>query len=135
MNWIKRITLLVATSAIVMAFGFDNVNQTHKVQQEQNVAKRVSKKEFYDKLNSLDEVQLIDVRTPGEFKNGTIKGAVNYDFNSENFDALISKLDPTKPTLIFCQAGGRSAKALLKFKTLNFAYVLELEGGYSNWIR
>ena len=135
MNLIKKITLLIATTAIVMAFGFDDVNQPNTTQQVQNVAKRVSKKEFYEKLNSLDEVQLIDVRTPGEFKDGTIKGAVNYNFYAEDFDALIAQLDPTKPTLIFCKSGGRSAKALEKFSALNFSYVLELEGGYSNWIR
>lgn len=103
------------------------------VQQKEQVAKRVSKVEFKEKLKSLTEVQLIDVRTPGEYENGTIGKAINIDYRASNFEEMIGKLDKTKPVLIFCQAGGRSAKALQKFKALGFDYVLELEGGYGNW--
>lgn len=97
------------------------------------VCKRVSKTEFKSKLNSLKDVQLIDVRTPGEFQRGTIDGAINIDYTASNFTEMIGLLDKNKPTLIFCQSGGRSTAALKKFKSLGFDHVLELEGGYSAW--
>ena len=49
-----------------------------------------------------------------------------------SFESNIQKLDKTKLTLIYCQSGGRSAKALSKMKDLGFTNVLELEGGYRN---
>ncbi|MCB9225339.1 MAG: rhodanese-like domain-containing protein [Crocinitomicaceae bacterium] len=104
-------------------------------QQKTQVCKRVTKTEFNEKLNSLKDVQLVDVRTPGEFSRGTIQGAVNIDYSNPEFVNNIKKLDKTKPTLIFCQAGGRSAAALKKFEALGFEFVLELEGGYGNWAR
>lgn len=107
--------------------------QLEVVQQNDQVAKRVSKGEFKKQLGTLKDVQLIDVRTPGEYENGTIGKAVNIDFRASDFEEMIGKLDKTKPVLIFCQAGGRSAKALQKFKALEFDFVLELEGGYGNW--
>ncbi|MBD3637897.1 MAG: rhodanese-like domain-containing protein [Crocinitomicaceae bacterium] len=106
---------------------------TQEPAQSKPVIKRVSKTEFKKQLNTLKDVQLIDVRTPGEYQRGTIDGAINIDFMSSDFTSKISKLDKSKPTLIFCQSGGRSAKALYKFKQLGFEYVLELEGGYGNW--
>lgn len=101
--------------------------------QDQMVAKRVSKQEFSDYLSSHEQIQLIDVRTPGEYSEGTIKGAKNIDFYSPTFKAEIAKLDKDVPTLIFCRSGGRSAQALKIFHAEGFSNVLELEGGYLNW--
>ena len=135
MRMLRILTLAGMTLALTGAFGILDSRPNSQLQQVKQVIKRVSKKEFKEKLNTLNDVQLIDVRTPGEFKGGTIKGAINIDYNSSSFNALIAQLDKTKPTLIFCHSGGRSAKALQKFKLINFEYVLELEGGYSAWIK
>lgn len=101
--------------------------------QDAHTAKRVSKQEFKDYLDKHDHVQVIDVRTPGEYAGGTIDGAQNIDFYNPDFKKEIAKLDKDVPTLIFCRSGGRSAKALQMFKAEGFDYVLELEGGYLNW--
>ena len=105
------------------------------LQNKEQVCKRVSKTEFKEKLGSLEDVQLIDVRTAGEYQKGTIENAINIDYTASNFVEMINMLDKTKPTLIFCQAGGRSAAALKKFRAQGFVYVLELEGGYGSWNR
>ena len=97
------------------------------------ISKRVSKAEFTKVMNESPDAQLIDVRTPGEYTNGKINDAVNIDFFDAEFENNLNKLDKTKLTLIYCQSGGRSAKALSKMKELGFVHVLELEGGYSRW--
>ena len=129
--------LMLAVCLIVLNVGFADVTKSATFQQDEHhhLAKRVSQSEFKEKLKSLKDVQLIDVRTEREFKAGTIDGAVNIDFNSEDFKMLISKLDRSKPTLIFCHSGGRSAQALKQFAALHFDYVLELEGGYAKWVQ
>jgi rhodanese-related sulfurtransferase len=45
----------------------------------------------------------------------------------------ISKLDKEQPFLIYCAAGGRSAKAGALMQSLGFKKVYELKGGYRNW--
>lgn len=112
---------------------FSNTVLAQGIEQSAQTIKRVTKTEFKDYLDKHDKVQLIDVRTPGEFGGGTIDGAKNIDFNNPNFKSEIAKLDKDVPTLIFCRSGGRSAKALQIFKAEGFDYVLELEGGYLNW--
>lgn len=130
----KKITIaLVLTVSIIGWSQLNSFEAVNQIEQSEKTVKRVSKKEFKEKLAKLEDVQLIDVRTPGEFKGGTIKGAKNIDFRSENFETEISKLDKSKPVMIFCQAGGRSARALTQFEELGFTFVLELEGGYGNW--
>lgn len=95
--------------------------------------KRVSKTEFISYLDSHDNAQLIDVRTPGEFAGGNIEGSVNIDFNGSTFEQDIQTLDKNAPVLIYCRSGGRSAQALKIFEANGFTNVLELEGGYMNW--
>ena len=48
----------------------------------------------------MDEVQLVDVRTPEEFSEGYIKNAQNIDFNSPTFDQDILKLNKEKYNLV-----------------------------------
>ena len=67
----------------------------------------VEKEDFQILLNK--DVQLIDVRTPNEYSSGFIANAENINFKSKNFLSQISKLDKSKPLLLYCSAGGRSA--------------------------
>jgi rhodanese-related sulfurtransferase len=97
------------------------------------VLKRISQKEFMNVLKRDASVQLIDVRTPNEFRVGKISEAINVDFLNPSFESEIQELNKSKLTLIYCQSGGRSANALKKMKHLGFSNVLELKGGYENW--
>ncbi|MDO6597912.1 rhodanese-like domain-containing protein [Oceanihabitans sp. 2_MG-2023] len=84
-------------------------------------------------LLKMDQVQLVDVRTPKEFKTGYIETAQNIDFYSPTFDADILKLDKRKPVLLYCKSGGRSAKCAKKLEEAGFTKIYDLEGGISRW--
>ena len=81
----------------------------------------------------MDEVQLVDVRTPEEFSEGYIKNAQNIDFNSPTFDQDILKLNKEKPVMLYCHSGGRSAKCAQKLKDAGFKKIYDLKGGISKW--
>lgn len=102
-------------------------------QSQNDGLRRISQQEFKNVLAENPECQLIDVRTPEEFWNGKIPNAQNIDFLDADFDAQIQELDKGKLTLIYCQAGGRSAEALSKMGEFGFKNVLELEGGYGKF--
>ena len=76
---------------------------------------------------------LIDVRTPEEFFRGHIENALNFDFNSPEFNTQITKLNKEQTFLIYCSAGGRSSKASSLMESLGFKKVYELKGGYQKW--
>lgn len=85
---------------------------------------------FLDSLASPNNSVLIDVRTPEEYAKGSLAAAQNIDWNNKNtFDEKIAKLNPSAPVYLFCQSGGRSAKASLYLQQRGFI-VYELQGGF-----
>lgn len=78
-------------------------------------------------------VQLIDVRTPAEYAEGHIANSKNINITGEDFDQQVALLDKSKPVMLYCKSGVRSAKASLRLKELGFENITDLEGGFSNW--
>ncbi|RED43819.1 rhodanese-related sulfurtransferase [Winogradskyella eximia] len=81
----------------------------------------------------LEEVQLVDVRTPKEHDEIHIVNSQNIDFMSPTFDDDISKLDKKKPVILYCKSGRRSAKCAKKMKDAGFEKIYDLDGGISKW--
>ena len=79
------------------------------------------------------DIQLIDVRTPAEFKEGYIEKAILIDFKAENFKTKVQELDKNKPVYLYCRSGKRSALASTILKDLGFNEIVDLEGGYLAW--
>lgn len=85
------------------------------------------------KLIQEGKVLVLDVRTPEEFQEGHIEGAVNIDFNGKDFAAQVKKLDTTKPVLVHCLGGGRSGRSLPVLEQLNFPQIYHLHEGFGEW--
>ncbi len=80
------------------------------------------------------EVQLVDVRTPQEYAEGHIEGALNMDVQEEaTFDQQIATLDKSRPVALYCRSGHRSKIAAERAAQAGFE-VIELDGGYRSWI-
>jgi len=69
-----------------------------------------------------DGAYLVDVRTPGEFAHGSVKGAINIPLNS--LPQKLAQFKGKKNIVVFCQSGGRSGMA---------KQILE-QNGFSNTI-
>ena len=94
--------------------------------------KLVTPEEMLSLIESKD-VQLVDTRSKEEYETGFIGNAQNIDFNSPTFDEDISKLDKSKPVLLYCRTGGTSAKCSKKLIEAGFIQIIELEGGITQW--
>lgn len=100
--------------------------------QTKNESNGISSVNDVHKIDFTDENKvLLDVRTPEEFNEGNIPNSVNIDYNSDGFDSLIKDLDPEKTYYVYCQSGGRSAKACTKLQAAGFKNVVNLGDGYS----
>jgi rhodanese-related sulfurtransferase len=76
---------------------------------------------------------VLDVRTPEEFAAGHLSGAQNVDFQNDGFKDSLAKLDKTKPYLVHCASGRRSAKTRDLMKKLGFTRIYHLDGGLTAW--
>ena len=95
-------------------------------------AKLLSPVEFREKVDS-GEYVVVDIRTPEEFHDGHIKGAINIDFYSPDFKDKVSKLDKNKKYLYYCRSGHRSGESSSLVQEFEFKYAYELKGGINAW--
>ena len=79
-------------------------------------------------------LNIIDVRSPDEIKDGKIEGAMEIEFESDDFDQKIEPLEREKSYILYCAAGGRSTKAAKRMLQKGFKSVYNLEGGYDAWV-
>jgi rhodanese-related sulfurtransferase len=95
---------------------------------------RLAPDAFEQQLNQ-SEVLLVDVRTPEEFAQRHLRGAVNIDIYAADFMSRMQALDTTQTLLLYCQSGNRSRKAINMLEHKGFKAVYDLEGGISEWIK
>jgi rhodanese-related sulfurtransferase len=88
--------------------------------------------EFSKKVAEAGVITL-DVRTPGEFMSGFIKGAKNIDFQSGNFETEIAALDKNATYAVYCRSGNRSGQAVKVMHDAGFHNVYNLNGGVIDW--
>lgn len=92
----------------------------------------VSASEF-DKEIKADSVQLLDVRTPQEYADGHIDGAININVQSKDFQKLAEKeLSKDSTILVYCRSGRRSLEAAKILTNLGYR-VINLKGGIIEW--
>jgi rhodanese-related sulfurtransferase len=93
---------------------------------------RVSVAEAKEKIDSGD-VQIVDVRTPGEYAGGHVPGAINIPHMS-----VVSRKDELagdKELVMICQMGSRSALACEFAASMGFKELFNVEGGTEAWIK
>lgn len=80
-------------------------------------------------------VQLLDVRTTGEFAEGHIVNAINIDVKSSNFkENILKRLDKKRVVYVYCRSGRRSMVAAEILAKEGFS-VINLNGGIMDWIK
>jgi rhodanese-related sulfurtransferase len=89
--------------------------------------------QFEQKLTGSNTL-VIDVRTPQEFAEGHIEGAMNIDYYDIHFENKINAIDKSKTILVYCKSGNRSGKAATILAKNKFKNVYDLSGGITNWI-
>lgn len=92
----------------------------------------VSAAEFQKEMKA-DSVQILDVRTPAEYADGHIGGAININVQSEDFQNIADKkLSKNATILVYCRSGRRSLDAAGKLTELGYK-VINLKGGIIDW--
>lgn len=82
---------------------------------------------------AVDGVTVVDVRTPAEYAEGHIPGAVNIDVEDATFPDKIAQLDPTADYAVYCRSGNRSRAAMDYMTQAGVTHTVGLEGGIGAW--
>jgi adenylyltransferase/sulfurtransferase len=86
-------------------------------------------------LDGEDAPLLVDVRERDEWEQGRIPGAVHVPRG--NLESRIENVAPdrSRPVLLYCAAGNRSAFAAQTLRELGYERAISLAGGYTDWQR
>lgn len=80
------------------------------------------------------QAMLIDLRTPPEFEDGFIPGAVMINYLEDDIDLQLGRLDKSKTYYIYCQQEGRSVLCIQKMENMGFKKVYLMKGGYDAFL-
>ncbi len=78
------------------------------------------------------QLQLVDVRRPGEYDNGHVPGAINVTL--AHLEQEVSSLNSNRPTAVICASGYRSSAATSILQRHRFAEVYNVVGGTNGWV-
>ena len=88
--------------------------------------------ELKQRLDSGEQVQIIDVREPNEYAIARIPNSKHIPLGQ--VVSRMSEIDPDMDTVVHCKMGGRSAKAIEALRRAGFTGRLtNLKGGITAW--
>jgi rhodanese-related sulfurtransferase len=130
---LKKIVLIAIGSLLIVSCKNDNkISENIVKHQNGATVSHVSNVDFKAKVDGKN-VQLVDVRTPGEYNNGHLKNAILIDYKDANFvKNAIQKLDKSKPVFVYCHSGHRSANSAELLKKEGYT-VYNMKGGILGW--
>jgi rhodanese-related sulfurtransferase len=94
----------------------------------------ISATQIADRL-AKGEIELIDVRTPAEFRESHASGAKNIPLDTLDPKAIMSARNgrSDQPVYVMCKSGMRGGKACEKFIAAGYSQVVNVEGGIQAW--
>jgi glyoxylase-like metal-dependent hydrolase (beta-lactamase superfamily II)/rhodanese-related sulfurtransferase len=98
-----------------------------------SVISQISVDDLSDLLNSQKDLQVIDVRQPGEYGAGHVPSAVNAPLARVGESA--GEFDPNRRTAVICAGGFRSSAATSVLERLGFKNLLNVLGGTGAWVK
>src|SRR6185436_18165459 len=78
------------------------------------------------------DLQVVDVRRPGEYSGGHVPGAASRPL--DRLDESLRGLDPARPTAVICAGGYRSSAATSLLERHGFRNLSNVIGGTSAWV-
>jgi rhodanese-related sulfurtransferase len=89
--------------------------------------------EFRELMKDKKAVQIVDVRSDMEYRQGHIPGSKLINMMSGNFNEQLMKLPKDKTLLLYCRSGNRSGMAAQKLGDAGYENVYNLRGGLMYW--
>ena len=94
----------------------------------------ISQAELTQRIKTKHEQLILDVRSPEEYKEGHIPGAINIPY--DRLDSRLAEigLHKNKDVVLYCKSGRRSAIAANILQSAGFSKLQHLDGDMDGWL-
>ena len=116
---------VVAILAVVMAFNTQDLFRSDNYGD-------VSVNAAWDLIQNEPEMVILDVRTPSEYEDAHIEGAINIPV--EEIVDRLNELSANDVILVYCRTGNRSGTAVGIMEENGFSKIYHMHEGISTWI-
>ena len=116
---------VVAILAIVAAFNTQDLFRSDNYGD-------VSVNAAWDLIQNEPEMVILDVRTPSEYEDAHIEGAINIPV--EEIVDRLNELSANDVILVYCRTGNRSGTAVGIMEENGFSKIYHMHEGISTWI-
>lgn len=127
---IRKYNVLLFFGFLLTLFLFTGCNQNE--QPESNSYRQVSSKEAAAMMKEETDYIILDVRTPEEYEEKHITGAVNLPNEAIGTEEIAQLPDKEQLILVYCRSGNRSKQASKKLADLGYTNIIEF-GGIKDW--
>ena len=103
----------------------------HAESDSSELAPSISPSNLHERREAGTAPVVIDVRTPEEYSQGHIPGAVNIPY--DQIAERISEVEAPNGVALYCMVGPRARKGEEALRDSGYAPILHLEGGMAAW--
>ena len=131
---VKQILADLCKIGMTNVAGFFGSGMVHEWKTRRGTLEKVDQVDiaaFRDGI-STNGVQVIDVRSPEEWSHGHLPGAIHIPLAA--LPDRLEEIDPSRPVVLQCRGGGRSAIASSLLMSRGVTNVANLKGGYDAWV-
>ncbi|WP_223200048.1 rhodanese-like domain-containing protein [Paenibacillus sp. 37] len=93
--------------------------------------KNLRSDDFRNEMKADSKSLVVDVREPGEYKRGFIKGAVNIPLSQ--LKRRLVEIPKDNTVFLYCQSGMRSKSAAKILSKSGYSKLVQLQGGVNTW--
>ena len=118
---------IVITTMVLIVLGIVGYNDKGEVSYTQ-----IGMDEAVSMMEEEKDYIILDVRTPEEFAEKHIPGAMNIPNEIIGNDEIVELPDKEQLILVYCRSGNRSKQASVKLAALGYTNIYEF-GGINDW--
>ena len=95
------------------------------------VARNLKPSEAFNLVGQRNDLYLLDVRTPGEYRQARLEGAQLIPI--DQFVKRLGEVPKDRPILVYCAVGSRSAQVVNYLARQGYPEIYNLYGGIYAW--
>ena len=131
----KNGRFLIILIVFVSINGWSDLKSKQEIKSEAIAnAPHISTQQLSNYLSAGENFVLLDVRTEEEYQAGHIQGAQWFPRGKLEYYIQERVKDPGSKIVLYCRTGGRSALATLTLKDMGYTHVVDLDGGFKEWV-